>query len=318
MTLHTKGLVTNTIGIDVSKHHLDIFDSSSSRSWRIENISEAIEAWLDESVDASVPVLFEATGVYDQTLAQALTDRNITCYRVNPTRARAFAHASGFLAKTDKVDAMMLAEMAQRMDLAPHVAPDPKRKALRELALRRDQLVTMLTAEKVRAKEGRDVMFQASLQNHMNFLKSEIKALEKQITRLIKTSPALKEQMDRLCSVPGIGPVTATTLLAQLPELGQCDRRTIAALAGLAPLNRDSGLMRGKRTIRGGRPRIRQALFMAALSIIRYDSPLKSFYDRLKQAGKPSKVALTALMRKLLTILNAIIRDKTTWNKQTA
>lgn len=305
MTLHNL-----IIGIDISKHHLDIFEQRSGRTCRIDNTAQAITAWL-AALDGQVTlVIFEATGVYDTALARALETKSIAYARVNPMRARAFAKAAGFLAKTDKVDAHMLAVMGARLDLARSAPPDPDRERLRHLAQRRDQLVDMRAQEKTRRSECAPDSHKRSFDRHIAWLTKEIVALEAKIKSLLHTSQKLSRHNALIRSVPGIGPVAGMTLLALMPELGQTTRKAIAALAGLAPLNQDSGQMRGRRVIRGGRHRVRRALFMAALTAARSEPRFIAFYQRLIKAGKPPKLALTALARKILVIVNAIVKTQ--------
>jgi transposase len=254
-------------------------------------------------------VVFEATGVYDRELAELLQQTGIRFARINPARARDFARAAGRLAKTDAIDARMLAAFARTMVPAASQTPNPGRNALALLAKRRDQLVQMRAQEKNRRSEAHDRTMIECIVRHLDFLNGEIKAIEAQIKALIKAAPQICEQARLIRSAPGIGPVACMQLIAQMPELGQVGPRQVAALAGLAPLNVDSGTYRGKRTIGGGRKRVRDALYMAALNAVRRDGSFKTFYQKLRAAGKPAKLALIAVARKLLTILNAMMRD---------
>lgn len=294
------------IGIDVGKHDLEIF---AGRGSRIANNPAAIADWLAQ-LEAPELVLFEATGRYDSALRQALRQAGIAFCRVNPAQARAFARAAGRLAKTDKVDAQVLALMAQTLD-PPRQAPvDETRQLLGALARRRDQLVDMRRSELTRQQEAIEAESLADIAAHIDHLSSRIAAFDSRIAALVAASEELDQAQRLLRSLPGIGPVTATTLLAFLPEAGHRSPKTIAALAGLAPFNNDSGLFRGKRSIRGGRPRVRTALYMAALTACRSTGPLGDYFRRLANAGKPKKLALVALARKMLVIVNAILRDK--------
>lgn len=256
-------------------------------------------------------VLFEATGRYDGRLRGALSAAQIDYARVNPAQARAFARATGQLAKTDKVDAQMLARMACVLRPDSRPAPNAGRQKLGELTARRDQLVQMRRAELNRAQEATDPDAMADIAELIELLSCRIATFELKIARLIEATPELEQAHRLLRSIPGIGPVTATTLMALLPEAGQRSPKTIAALAGLAPLNNDSGNFRGKRTIRGGRPRVRTALYMAALSTIRSSGPLAARFKAMVSAGKPKKLVLIAIARKLLVIANAVLRDQT-------
>lgn len=301
------------VGIDVSKAVLDIFETSDKRSTQIANASEPIMGLATQWREAAAFVVFEATGHYDETLRRSLDAAGVAYARVNPGRARHFARYAGFLAKTDRLDARMLAEMARRGDLDAEPPLDEEREALRLLHRRRDQLVAMRQKERTRLSEAMHAQETESLERHLTFLSDEITAIERQITETIAASPDLKAREKRLRQVPGIGPVAAAALLALMPELGQRSPKTIAALAGLAPYNCDSGQHRGQRQIVGGRKRVRDALYMAAVAASRSKSPFADFYQRLKAAGKPNKLVFIALARKILVTLNAIIRDGTNY-----
>lgn len=300
------------VGIDVSKHTLDIFDDAVGKPERIANgpqpITAQVARWRCSNVN--VFVVFEATGVYDRELAEALHRAGIRFARINPARARDFARARGRLAKTDAIDAHMLAGFAQMMAPACEPAPDPARNVLSRLAKRRDQLVHMRAQEKNRRSETRDPAMIESIARLIDFLNSEVKAIEARIKTLIKAEPTISDDARLIRSAPGVGPVACMQLIAQMPELGHVGPKQVAALAGLAPLNVDSGLYRGKRAIGGGRKRVRDALYMAALNAVRRDGSIKAFYQKLRTAGKPAKLALIAVARKLLTTLNAMMRDR--------
>lgn len=300
-------IASGFVGIDVGKQYLDIF---AGRPARIANTEQAIAAWL-AGLAAPKLVLFEATGRYDAKLRLALSAAGIGFCRVNPAQARAFARATGQLAKTDKVDAQMLARMAQVLRPQSRPVADAGRHKLSELCARRDQLVDMRRAELTRQQEATDPDAMADLAGHIEELSVRIAAFELRIASLIEATPELDRVHRLLRSIPGIGPVTATILMALLPEAGQRSPKTIAALAGLAPLNNDSGSFRGKRTIRGGRARVRTALYMAALTAIRSSGPLGQRFNAMVQAGKPKKLILVAIARKLLVIANAVLRDQT-------
>ncbi|MGD4317507.1 transposase, partial [Xanthomonas citri pv. citri] len=286
------------VGIDVSKRYLDIFDESLGVAERIANATQAITQIVSRW-RCDVLVVFEATGVYDLELREALSKAGIRFARINPARARDFARASGQLAKTDPIDARMLASFARAMQPAPEQAANPARNALAGLAKRRDQLVLM-RAQAMSDRIGRLI----------EVLDCEIAEIEADISALIKTEPEVSDDAQLMRSLPGVGPVTCMQLIAQMPELGKVGPKQVAALAGLAPFNVDSGAYRGKRKIVGGRKRVRDALYMAALNAVRRADPFKAFYARLRQAGKPAKLALIAVARKLLTVLNAIMRDR--------
>lgn len=297
------------VGIDISKATLDIFASHDSRWRRIANTKEAIEPLLEEWQRAGAFVVFEATGSYDAELRRCLGAAAIGHARVDPTRARHFARYAGFAAKTDRLDARMLAEMGRRGGLDPEPPADPERDALRALSRRRDQLVQCRKAEQTRLPEADPGIEQGSIKDHIAFLNAAIAAIDKAIAAALSQSDRLRAAAARLRRIPGIGPVTATVLLALMPELGLRSPKTIAALAGLAPINRDSGKHQGQRCVTGGRKRVRDALYMAAVAASRSHSQLAAFYKNLRAAGKPPKLAFVALARKLLTIANAIIRD---------
>jgi transposase len=297
------------VGIDVSKRMLDIFDDALGAPERVANAPQAITKLVARWRPDDVFVVFEATGVYDRELAEALHRAGIRFARINPARARDFARAGGRLAKTDAIDARMLAAFARTMAPAANQAPDCERNALAGLAKRRDQLILMRAQEKNRRSETQDRAMAQRVARHLDFLNGEIKAIEAEIKALIKAEPQIAEQARLMRSAPGIGPVACMQLIAQMPELGRIGPKQVAALAGLAPLNVDSGSYRGKRAIGGGRKRVRDALYMAALNAVRRDGPFKAFYQKLRAAGKPAKLALIAVARKLLATLNAMLRD---------
>lgn len=295
------------VGIDVSKTVLDVFDPRHGAS-RVANTDEAVER-LVASLGADVFVIFEATGSYDARLRRALQTADLRFARVNPEHARAFARATGRHAKTDAVDARMLADFGARLDPRPAEPDDPARVELARCSRRRDQLVAVRQAERVRRLECDDDDLRASLTRHIDFLDAEITNLEARISALLRADARLRTLERRLRSVPGVGPVTAAVLLTALPELGRRSPKTIASLAGLAPHADESGGRIGRRAISGGRRRIRQALYMAAVTAARSHTRLGAFYRTLKDAGKPPKLALLALARKLIVILNAVARD---------
>jgi len=282
------------VGIDVSKRYLDIFDESLGVPERIANATQAITQlvarWRCETL-----VVFEATGVYDLELREALRQAGIRFARINPARARDFARASGRLAKTDPMDARMLAAFARAMQPVTDQLADPARNTLAKLAKRRDQLVLMRAQEKTRRSEAEDHAMAGRISRLIEVLDSEIAEIEADISALIKAEPEISDDAQFMRSLPGVGPVACMQLIAQMPELGKVGPKQVAALAGLAPFNVDSGAFRGKRKIAGGRKRVRDALYMAALNAVRRASPFKTFYSRLRQAGKPAKLALIAV-----------------------
>jgi transposase len=297
------------VGIDISKQFLDVFDSSVGTVRRIGNHPEAIDLLIAGWTGHDVFVLFEATGRCDKALRRALSAAGIGFARVNPARARDFARAAGFLAKTDAIDARMLAAMAQCLRPGADGPADPAREQLAELHKRRDQIVACRKQERTRrAATSADLLDE--LNAHIAWLDQAIRRIELRIAALIAGQHRLQQAQRMMRSVPGVGPVCATTLLALLPELGSRSPKTIAALAGLAPFNADSGQWRGKRRIHGGRRRVREALYMAAVSVTRTKSRFARIYRAMREAGKPAKLALVAVARRLLVTLNAIIREQ--------
>lgn len=302
-------ITSGFVGIDVSKHHLDVFDSTSGNIERFPNSQGALARLLARWKQAGAFVLFEATGRYDLTLRRALGEAGIRFARVNPARARAFARAAGTLAKTDRIDARMLASMAQCLSPEPSPVADGERETMALLHKRRDQLVHMRQQERTRHTECSDPALCADIEQHLQWLDTGIAQRDEQIRQLIARCERLRHLARLLRSVPGIGPVAATTLLALMPELGSLQPKQIAAIAGLAPFNVDSGQFRGLRRIRGGRKRVRDALYMAAIAAARCSPWFNAFYRRLRNAGKPAKVAIIAVARKLAVTANAILRD---------
>jgi len=302
------------IGIDVSKHDLDVFEGGSGRSYRTANTQEALGELTACWKDSGAFVAFEATGHYDAALRRALTAQGIAFARVNPARGRDFARAAGFLAKTDKIDARMLAAMAQSLSPAPAGETDRDREGLAVAHKRRDQLVHTRQQERTRRTECHDAVLRADIEAHLCWLDARIAHWDGEIRRLLTQSQRLDRIARLLRSIPGIGPVAAATLIALMPELGVLRSKQVAAIAGLAPFNVDSGQFRGARRIRGGRKRVRDALYMAAVAAARSHQRFSTMYRRLRAAGKPAKLALIAIARKLLVTANAILRDNIAFN----
>ena len=302
-------------GIDVSKAQLDIALRPEGR-FTVTN-DEAGIATVVERLRGTPPivVVVEATGKLEVPLASALAAAQVPVAVVNPRQVRDFAKASGWLAKTDLLDAQILARFAEVMRPEPRPLADEQTQALAAILARRRQLIEMLTAEKNRLSAGSKPV-RKSLRAHIAWLERELAHTDTNLAHAIRESPVWREKDDLLRSAPGVGPVLATTLLAELPELGALDRKQIAALVGVAPLNRDSGTLRGKRTIWGGRAQVRAVLYMAAVVAARCNPVIRAFFQRLLAAGKAKKVALTACMRKLLTILNAMMKHRTPWRTQ--
>lgn len=315
-----RGLVEwNSVGIDVSKAELVISAPSVKERWTSETTPEALAA-LVERVAALAPniVVLEATAGYDVPVAVACAAAGLPVAVVNPRQIRSFAQAIGRTAKTDAIDADVIAAFGERVRPEPRPLPDAATQALAALVARRRQLLEMLQAERQRLEQATTNAVRRDLRNHIRWLERRVSDVDDEMNTRIQQSPVWRAKEDLLRSVPGIGPAVSRTLLAELPELGQLDRRTIAALVGVAPFNRDSGRFRGKRMIWGGRSSVRRALYMAALVAARYNAPLRTFYQRLRTAGKPGKVALVAVMRKLLTTLNAMIKNQQPWRHQAA
>jgi transposase len=306
------------VGIDVSKGHLDVAVLPSGGGWRLANDPDEIDGLVRRLADLTPAlVVIEATGRYEAACAAALATAGLPVAVVNPRQARDFARSTGRLAKTDAIDAALLALFAERVRPEPRPLPDAASAALQAILARRRQLVTMLVAEKDRAHVAAPAV-QKSVAKHVRWLERELAGVEGDLTDAVAASPVWRAKEDLLRGVPGVGRVLATTLLADLPELGQLSRREIAALVGVAPINRDSGAHRGQRSVWGGRSSVRTALYMGALAAVRSNPPVRAFYERLLGRGKPKKVALVACMRKLLVTANAVVRDGEAWDMSRA
>lgn len=308
-----------SVGMDVSKSELVIAVASSGERWTSATSPDALTTLVArlKGLEPSV-VVMEATAGYDVPVAVACAAAGLPVAVVNPRQIRAFAQAIGRTAKTDPIDAEVIALFGERVRPEPRPLPDAETQALAALVTRRRQLLEMLHAERQRLEQATTTVVRRDLRNHVKWLERRVTDVDDEMQTRIQNSPAWRAKDDLLRSVPGIGPAVSRTLLAELPELGQLDRRTIAALVGVAPLNRDSGRFRGKRMIWGGRASVRQALYMAALVASRYNATLRTFYQRLLAAGKPKKLALVAVMRKLVTILNAMVKHNKQWQQQAA
>jgi transposase len=258
-------------------------------------------------------VVLEATGKLEAAMVATLQSAGLPVVVVNPRQVRDFAKAKGILAKTDTIDARVLAHFGEAVHPAVRPLPDREARELDGYLTRRRQLVEMIVAEQNRRLTA-ETRVRPDIDAHLDYLRRALAGIDRELEQRVKGSPSWRERDDLLRSVPGVGHVLSLTILAELPELGVLNRRQIAALAGVAPLNRDSGNMRGKRTVWGGRANLRRALYMATLVAARHNPVIRSFYTRLIQAGKGKKVALVACMRKLLTILNSMMRDHTPWN----
>jgi transposase len=306
------------LGIDVSKAVLEVAAEPAARTWQVPNADAGIER-LVQDLRALGPALIvvEATGGYEVAAVSALSAAGLPVVVANPRQIRDFARATGRLAKTDRVDALVLAAFAAKVRPTPRPLPDEAARELEALLTRRRQLVEMVGAERQRLARARRIV-QKSLRAHIAYLEKELDRTNTDLTRLLRASPVWRAADDLLQSVPGIGPVVAQTLVAELPELGTLGRRQIAALLGVAPLNRDSGRRRGLRHTWGGRASVRRVLYMAALVATRWNPVIRTFYRRLLALGKPKKVALIACTRKLLTILNTMLRTKQPWQPSLA
>jgi transposase len=305
------------VGIDVSKDRLDVHLSPTGQAFCVSRDAKGLDDLISRLSDRPVAlVVLEATGGFETTVAAALAGAGLPLCVVNPRQIRDFARAMGRLAKTDALDAEAIALFAER--IRPEARPllDPERARLAEFVSRRRQVIEMIGMETNRRRRATDKRLAKRLDRHVAFLEKELNEIDHDIGEAIKRSPVWCKTEALLKSVPGIGYVTARTLLAEVPELGTVDRHQIAALVGVAPVNRDSGLMRGHRAIAGGRTSVRNVLYMAALTAIRCNPVFRTFYNQLITRGRPKKVALVAVLRKLLTVLNAIVRDLTPWRQQ--
>lgn len=301
------------IGIDVSKSQLDIAQRPANKRWSCANaetdIAEVVETLKELSPQV---IVVEATGGLEIPLVAALSQAQMPVVVVNPRQVRDFAKAVGRMAKTDRIDAAVLAHFGEAVRPEVRLLKDEDAQILTALVTRRRQVVEMLTAEKNRLNISPKVV-RKDIQKHIDWLQARLEDSDRQLDSAIRNSPVWREKDALLRSVPGVGQVLSASLITGLPELGALSRRQIAALVGVAPLNRDSGLFRGKRTVWGGRAHLRAVLYMATLSASRVNPAINRFYRRLREAGKKAKVALTACMRKFLGILNAIVKNQTSW-----
>ena len=298
------------VGIDVSKERLDVAVLGEERGWQVDNTQAGIAKLVQQMQDLQPElIVVEATGGYQRGGVEALFQAGLAVAVVNPARVRQFARACGLLAKTDRLDAQVLAVFGQRVQPKPYTSKSEAEKQLSALLGRRKQVEEMLQAEQNRLRTVSPSL-RGSVERIIAILKDEKKRLDEQIRDGMKEQKAWQEQTDILTSAPGVGPVTTATLLAELPELGQLDRKQIAALVGVAPMNYDSGKKRGYRKTQGGRTDVRRVLYMSTLVATRHNPLIQAQYQHLLKRGKEKKVALTACMRKFLTILNAMMRDR--------
>ena len=302
------------IGIDGAKDRLDVHTRPGGEVFAVARDSNGL-AMLVERLQRLAPALvaLEATGGYETVVASALGAAQLPLAVVNPRQIRDFARATGKLAKTDRIDAAAIAHFAEAVRPPARPLADAEARALGELVARRRQVIEMIIAERHRRRMASQRRVIRAIERHLALLQAELSELEGDIDDAIRKSPAWQADADLLASVPGVGKVTLRTLIAELPELGHLNRRKIAALVGVAPINRDSGTLRGRRTIAGGRPAVRTALYMAALVASRANPVIAAYYAKLRAAGKTGKQALVACMRRLVVILNAILRDRKPW-----
>lgn len=305
------------VGIDVSKAVLDAAVLPGCELLQLGNDVQGIEELSNKLKSEAVDlVVMEATGGYETAVATALVANGLRVAVVNPRQIRDFAKATGRLAKNDRIDAQVIAAFGQAIEPEIVHLPDEDTRELQSLVVRRRQLVAMRVQEVNRLGLMQAAM-RKRIKAHVDWLEKEIAKVDVDLTAGLRKSPAWRAKDELLRSFKGVGPITSSTLIVALPELGQLDRRAITALVGLAPFNRDSGVMRGRRSIYGGRSQVRTLLYMAAISAIRCNPVIRAFYGRLKSRGKPHKVAMVACMRKMLTILNAMVRQSTPWTPET-
>jgi len=304
------------VGIDVSKETLDVAMTNRSAPFQVPNDPKGYAALVKHLRQAAVQqVILEATGGYERPVVAELVASGLPVVVVNPRQVRDFSRAVGILAKTDRIDAVVLARFAEAVRPEIRPLPDEQARHLQETLARRRQLVQMRVAEGNRLAQAVTAPVRRSIQALLRAIERQLDDIDQGLDDAIQACPAWRAKEDLLQSVPGVGDQTARTLLAELPELGTCTRQQIAALVGIAPMNRDSGHWRGRRRIRGGRPTVRSSLYMAVLAGIRHNPWVRDHYQRLVAAGKPKKVALVACMRKLLTALNAMLRDQHSWER---
>jgi transposase len=312
--MESKSEVDRFVGIDVSKAWVDVHVRPEGTAFRCEVDSEGLSE-LVRRLKPLVPrlVAMEASGGYEAIVAGTLAEADLPVAVVNPRQIRKFADALGQLAKTDAIDARVIAHFAEAVKPPARPLPDETTVQVQELLARRRQLVVMINAEKQRFAKAENKITQRSCKAILRTLEAERERIDRAIDKIVRASPIWCGKLDLLTGVPGVGDIVARTLLAELPELGSIDRHQVAALAGVAPFSRDSGRYKGRRAVRGGRVQVRAPLYMACLVAIRHNPALRAFYTRLRHAGKSARLALVAAMRKLLTILNAMLRDRKPW-----
>jgi len=311
-----EGIMKQYIGIDVSKDRLDVAVGDAGQCFSVENTEKGIEG-LVKQMKALEPelIVMEATGGYERLCAAMLAAGGLSLSVVNPRQVRDFAKSKGILAKTDRLDARVLALFGEAIKPEARALPDAQQQLLDELMLRRRQIVAGLVAEKNRLGMAHTAAVKKSLRKAIAFYERLLADVDRQVGEHIERSPLWRAREDLLRSFKGVGPVSSRTLIGDLPELGSLDRKRIAALVGVAPVARDSGKRKRTRAIFGGRGQVRAALYMVAVTAIRANAPIRRFYQRLRAAGKPAKVAIVACMRKILIILNAMVKTHTRWNE---
>jgi transposase len=307
--------LAQSVGVDISKDALDVAVHPAGETFRVANDRDGHRALIRRLKKLDVArIVFEATGAYHRLFERTLAEAGLPLVKVNPRRARRFAEAGGKLAKTDRCDALMLARMGGALELEPRAAVSPTVEAMKELVKARDALVKDRVAALNRQKVAGLPLLRRQLVQRLDQIDRQIEAIDSELRALRNADGELRRRFDILASIPGVGEATANVLMVETPELGRLDHSQIASLAGLAPVARDSGQAHGKRSIRGGRPRARRALYMPALAAIRFNPQLKTKYQAMTKAGKHAKVALVAVMRKLLILANALIRDQRKWS----
>lgn len=301
------------VGIDVSKAYLDVACGEEGVFWRVKNDQQGIETLVNRLKEINPNlIVIESTGGLERPAIMAMNQVDLPIALVNPKRVREFARAIGLLAKTDRLDALLLARFGRDGKPARTILPSKEEQELSALMARRKQLLDMLTAEENRLATASPTL-QVLISEHITWLRQHLQEIDTEIDDFNHQDPTMKAKQDLLRTVKGVGPITACVLSANLPELGHLNKKKIAALVGVAPFNNDSGRLRGRRRIKGGRPQVRQVLYMAAVSASRFNPVIRAFYQALIHRGKVHKVALVACMRKLLVILNAMIRDCIPW-----
>lgn len=305
------------IGVDVAKDKLDVFDSKTQRHRVVVNSPDEINAFLLELKRARTRtlVVMEATGGYESLLVEALETNGIACSVVNPLQIRNFARGCGMIEKNDKLDAHVIARFGEVVLPQLREIPTESEKKLKALVHRRDQILSQISAEQNRRQQTRDTEAKSMIEQAVTFYKTQIKAVDQRIGQVLNQCPDLAAKAEILQSCPGVGAATTGMLLSELPELGKLNRGQVAKLVGVAPIAKDSGQKEGKRQTYAGRSMVRKVLYMAALVATKYNSRMQAFYQRLLAKGKPKKVALVAVMRKLLVTLNEMIRNKQLWNE---